>query len=71
MSGSEQKQPRVHSESMYYGIGWLDFFDEKFLSITEFSGALYHQNRDDYAAYRAGFMAAAESVGANKVPDKD
>jgi len=56
---------------VYYGIGWLDFFDGKFLDISDFSNALYDQNQDDYAAYRAGFMAAAESVGANNVPDED
>ncbi len=71
MTGETHERPRPHGESLYYGIGWLDFFDEKFLNITEFSNALYDQNRDDYAAYRAGFMAAAESVGANNVPDED
>ncbi len=71
MPGETSERPRSHGESLYYGIGWLDFFDEKFLNITDFSNALYHQNRDDYAAYRAGFMAAAESVGANNVPDED
>ncbi len=71
MSGETHERPRPHSESLYYGIGWLDFFDGKVLDISDFSNALYDQNQDDYAAYRAGFMAAAESVGANNVPDED
>lgn len=40
MSGETHERPRSHGESVYYGIGWLDF-------------------------------AAAESVGANNVPDEE
>ncbi len=55
------------SMTMYYGIGWQHFFDEKFPIVMEFSHALYDKNKDEYDAYREGFMAAAKSVGANYV----